>query len=93
MRKIALIGGILISIAASTATLATPQEQCNEAWLQADKDVDGDLSGSELMRYLFAIKKDGRHADAVKDGKIDVDEFMVACKDGVFDDIINTAQK
>jgi hypothetical protein len=93
MQKIALIGGILISVAASTATLATSQEQCNDAWLKADKDVDGDLSGSELMRYLFAVKKDGRHADAVKDGKIDVDEFMAACKDGVFDDLINTAQK
>jgi hypothetical protein len=93
MRKIALIGGILISAAASAAAFATPQEQCNDAWTKADKDVDGDLSGSELMRYLFAIKKDGRHADAVKDGKLDVDEFMTACKDGVFDDIVNTAQK
>jgi hypothetical protein len=93
MQKIALIGGILISMAASTAPLATSQEQCNDAWTKADKDADGDLSGSELMRYLFAIKKDGRHAESVKDGKIDVDEFMVACKDGVFDDVINTAQK
>jgi hypothetical protein len=93
MRKIALIGGILISFAASSASPATTQEQCNDAWLKADKDVDGDLSGSELMRYLFAIKKDGRHNEAVKDGKVDVDEFMAACKDGVFDEIMNTAQK
>ena len=89
MLRLALTGVLLFSAVASTATLAASQDQCNDAWTNADKDVDGDLSGRELTRYLFAIKKDGRHNEAVKDGKIDVDEFMAACKDGVFDDLIN----
>ncbi len=86
MRQLALIGAVLFLPAVSTATLALPsQEQCNEAWSKADKDADGDLSGSEFTRYLIALKKDGRHNEAVKDGKLTVDEFMAACKDGVFE--------
>ncbi len=76
----------------STATLAASQEQCNAAWTKADADADGDLSGAEVTRYLYAIKKDGRHTQAAKDGKITVDEFMAACKDGVFDEIIDKDQ-
>lgn len=86
MQLLALIGVILFSAVASTATLAAPsQEQCNTLWLTADKDTDGDLTGAELTRYLIAIIKDGRHLNAIKDGKLDVDEFMAACKDGVFE--------
>ncbi len=88
MRRLALIGVVLFSPMVSAVTLAAPtQDQCNDAWNQADKDADGDLSGSELTRYLIAIKKDGRHNEAIKDGKITVDEFMAACKDGVFEDM------
>jgi Ca2+-binding EF-hand superfamily protein len=86
MQRLALIGIVLFSPVVSTATLAAPsQEQCNDAWVKADKDADGDLSGSELTRYLIALKKDGRHNEAVKDGKISADEFLAACKDGVFE--------
>ncbi len=86
MQRLALIGIALFSPMFTTATFALPtQEECNAAWNQADKDADGDLSGAELTRYLIALKKDGRHEKAGKDGKIDVDEFMAACKDGVFD--------
>lgn len=86
MQRLALIGVVLFSPMFAAATLAAPtQEECNASWNQADKDADGDLSGTELTRYLIAIIKDGRHNQAVKDGKIDVDEFMAACKDGVFD--------
>jgi Ca2+-binding EF-hand superfamily protein len=86
MHRLALIGVVLFSPVISTATLAAPsQEQCTDAWNKADKDADGDLSGSEFTRYLIAIKKDGRHNEAGKDGKLNVDEFMAACKDGVFE--------
>ncbi len=85
MQWVALIWVALFSAMASTATLAASQEQCNDIWLKADKDADGDLSPSEVTPYLIAIKKDGRHNESAKDGKIDVDEFMAACKDGVFD--------
>ncbi len=67
MQNIALIGGTSISTAASIATLAASQEQCNNAWTKADKDVDGDLSGSELMRYLFATS---RSLDSARGGPI-----------------------
>ena len=86
MHRLALIGLVLFSPVVSTATLAAPtQDQCNDAWNLADKDADGALSGTEFTRYLIAIKKDGRHNEAIKDGKLDVDEFMAACKDGVFE--------
>ena len=86
MRHLTLIGVILSSAVVATVTLAAPsQDECNAAWNRADKDADGDLSGTEVTRYLIAIKKDGRHIEAVKDGKLTVDEFMAACKDGVFE--------
>ncbi len=88
MQPLALIGAISFSIMASTAILAAPsQEQCAADWGRADKDVDGDLSGSEFTRYLIAIRKDGRHSEAGNDGKLTLDEFMAACKDGVFDNM------
>ncbi len=86
MQRLALIGIVLLSPIVPIAAFAAPsQEQCNADWVKADKDADGDLSGSEFTRYLIAIKKDGRYIDAVKDGKLTVDEFMAACKDGVFE--------
>ncbi len=86
MQRLAFIGVALFLPVLANTTLAGPsQEQCNDAWNQADKDADGDLSGSELTRYLIAIKKDGKHNEAIKDGKLTVDEFMAACKDGVFE--------
>jgi hypothetical protein len=92
MQRIALIGVILLSAAASTATLAASQEQCNAEWTKADRDADGDLSGNEITTYLIAMMKEPKHRDAGKDGKITLDEFMAACKDGAFDDIINKAK-
>ena len=86
MRHLTLIGVLLSSAVVATATLAAPsQEECNAAWNRADKDADGDLSGAEFTRYLIALKKDARHTEAIKDGKLTVDEFMAACKDGVFE--------
>ena len=71
MQRLALIGIVLFSPLVTTATLAAPtQDQCNDAWNLADKDADGDLSGSELTRYLIAIKKDGKYNEAIKDGKL-----------------------
>jgi Ca2+-binding EF-hand superfamily protein len=86
MLRIAFAGVAIFSAAVSTAAVAAPSEEdCKAAWVKADKDQDGDLSGGELTWYLVAIKKDGRHAEAAKDGKITEDEFMAACKDGVFE--------
>jgi hypothetical protein len=86
MLRIAFAGIIMLSAAVSTAVVAgQSEEDCKAAWTRADKDQDGDLSGGELTWYLVAIKKDGRHNETVKDGKISQDEFMAACKDGVFE--------
>jgi hypothetical protein len=92
MERIVLIGVILLSAVASTATLAASQEQCSAEWKKADRDLDGDLSGNEITTYLIGIMKDPRHRDAGKDGKITLDEFMAACKDGAFDEVINKAK-
>ncbi len=92
VQRLALIGAVLISTAASTATFAATQEQCNAEWTKADKDVDGDLSSTEVTRHLIAIMKDAKHRGSGKQGKITFDDFMVACKDGVFDAIISKGQ-
>jgi hypothetical protein len=86
MPRIALAGTVIFSAAVSIGAVAAPSEEdCKAAWAKADKDQDGDLSGGELTWYLVSIKKDGRHNEAVKDGKISEGEFMAACKDGVFE--------
>jgi hypothetical protein len=89
MQRLTLIGVVLCAAVASTSTLAASQEQCNAEWIKADKDVDGDLSGNEITRYLIAMMKDAKHRDAAKDGKITFDEFMAACKEGALDEIID----
>jgi hypothetical protein len=91
MLRLALIG-IVLSAVTSTASLAASQEQCNAEWTKADKDADGDLSGNEITRYLIPLMKDARHRESGKDGKITLDEFMAACKDGVFDNILEKSQ-
>jgi hypothetical protein len=88
MRRIALLGTVIVAAVVSTGALAASQEQCNAEWTKADRDADGDLSGNEITPYLIAIMKDPKHRDAGKDGKITLDEFMMACKDGAFDDLI-----
>jgi len=88
MLRIMLAGVVLFSVAVSAAATAAPsEEECRAAFQRADKDQDGDLSGAELTWYLVAIQKDKRHSDSSKDGKISYDEFVAACKDGVFDDM------
>lgn len=88
MLRVALANAVLLSVVFSAIATAAPSgEDCKAAFLKADKDQDGDLSGGELTWYLVAIKKDGRHNEAAKDGKISEAEFLAACKDGVFDDM------
>jgi hypothetical protein len=92
MQRLALIGAVVFSAVGATGGLAASQDQCNLEWTKADKDVDGDLSGNEVTRYLLGMMKDPKHRDGAKDGKITIDEFMAACKDGAFDDLIAKAQ-
>jgi Ca2+-binding EF-hand superfamily protein len=88
MLRILLTGVALFSVVVCAAATAAPsEEECKAAFSRADKDQDGDLSGGELTWYLVAIQKDVRHSASAKDGKISFDEFMAACKEGVFDDM------
>jgi hypothetical protein len=53
-------------------------------WAKADADKNGAIEGAEATKYLAAIKASGKNYDANNDGKLSQDEFMKACKDGVF---------
>jgi hypothetical protein len=91
MLRLAL-GLALFSTVASTAAIAASQEQCDAEWTKADKDLNGYLSPNEVTRYLIALMKHPEHRVSGKAGKVTRDEFIAACKDGAFDDLIAKAQ-
>ncbi len=85
MLKTVLIGVAFLSVAVSATAFAAPSDaDCKAAWDKADTNKDGSVAGDEVTAYLEAIKKSGKSYDANKDGKLSQDEFMKACKDGVF---------
>ncbi len=69
---------------ASVAVAAQTDAECKAAWTKADANNDGVLVGDEAAKFLEAIKKSGKEYDVNGDGKLDRDEFMKACTDGVF---------
>jgi Ca2+-binding EF-hand superfamily protein len=88
MRKQAMkVGGAFLFALAAAASAAASDNECRVAWERADINKDGFVSGSEMTPYLIAIKKDGRHNDAVRDGKLDRNEFLKVCRDGIFEGI------
>ncbi len=67
---------------------AVPSDaQCNAMWLNADAHKNGLLEGDEAIKFLDAIDMSGKIYDANSDRKLDRNEFMGACKDGIFDAI------
>jgi hypothetical protein len=85
MFKIAtLIAAFLIGGCAIAAAEAPSEATCKAMWTKADADKNGSVEGAEAEKYLAAIKKSGKSYDANNDGKLSQDEFMKACKDGVF---------
>ncbi len=85
--KTKVVGVFLFALAATAASAAPSDDECKVAWERADMNKDGFVSGREMTPYLIAIKKDGRHNEVVRDGKLDQNEFMKVCKDGIFDGI------
>ncbi len=81
------VGVLLFAMAAPAAYAASSEDQCRASWERADLNKDGFVSAKEITPYLIAIQKDGRHKEAIKDGKLDQNEFMSVCKDGVFEGI------
>ncbi len=82
------IFGVFLSVVMATAASAAPSDdECKAAWEKADINKDGFVSASEMTPYLIAIKKDRRHNDVVRGGKLNQDDFMRVCKDGVFEGI------
>ena len=78
---------IVIAVVAGFAPLAVAAQsdaECKALWTKADANSDGVLVGDEAAKFLDAIKKSGKSYDANGDGKLDQDEFLKACKDGVF---------
>lgn len=82
--KTRFVAVFLLTVATTTASAAPSDDECKAAWERADINKDGSVSGNEMTPYLIAIKRDGRHNEAVRDGKLDQSEFTRACKDGVF---------
>ena len=85
--KLKFVGVCLFAVAATTVNGAPSDDECKAAWERADINKDGFVSGGEMTPYLIAVKKDGRHNEVVRDGKLDQDEFMKVCKDGIFEGI------
>ena len=85
--KTKYVGVFLFAVATTTAGAAPSDDECKAAWERADINKDGFVSGREMTPYLIEIKKDRRHNETVRDGKLDQNEFMKACKDGVFEGI------
>ncbi len=74
-----VIAGIIIPAAA-----APTDADCKAMWTKADANKDGFVDGAEATKFLAAIKASGKSYDVNNDGKLSQDEFMKACKDGVF---------
>jgi len=72
---------------APLANAAPSDAQCNAMWMKADANKNGLLEGGEAAKFLDAIDKSGKIYDANSDRKLDRNEFMKACKDGIFDSI------
>jgi Ca2+-binding EF-hand superfamily protein len=80
--SMSLIAGIVIPAA------ATPSDaDCKAMWSKADANKDGFVDGAEATKFLTAIKASGKIYDVNNDGKLSQEEFVKACKDGVFDSI------
>ncbi|MGA7324874.1 MAG: EF-hand domain-containing protein [Rhodomicrobium sp.] len=84
LKKATLVTAFLFAGWAIAAADAPSDATCKAMWTKADADKNGSVEGSEAAKYLAAIKKSGKNYDTNKDGKLSQDEFMKACRDGVF---------
>jgi hypothetical protein len=85
MLKKATIAAVFLAAGLVMPSMAAPSDaDCKAMWTKADANKDGVIAGSEATQFLAAIKASGKTYDANNDGKLSQDEFMKACKDGVF---------
>jgi hypothetical protein len=84
IKRVAIVSAFLIAGCAIPAAAAPSDTDCKAMWAKADADKNGVIEGAEATKYLAAIKASGKSYDANNDGKLSQDEFMKACKDGVF---------
>jgi EF hand len=84
IKKAAFLSVFFIAGCFMPATAAPSDADCKAMWTKADADKSGFVDGTEATKYLAAIKASGKSYDANSDGKLSQDEFMKACKDGVF---------
>jgi hypothetical protein len=84
IRIATIVSGLVIAGYVIPAAAAPSDADCKAMWTKADADKNGSVEGAEAAKYLAAIKKSGKTYDADKDGKLSQEEFMKACKDGVF---------
>jgi hypothetical protein len=70
----------------SGAPMAADQAQCEGAWLKADANKDGQLQPEEVANLAPANSSDDAAIQMTED------EFMDACKKGVFDSIFTPQQ-
>jgi hypothetical protein len=85
MFKKAIIAAVFLTAGFAMSALAAPSDaDCKAMWSKADADKSGFVDGAEATKFLAAIKASGKSYDVNNDGKLSQDEFMKACKDGVF---------
>jgi hypothetical protein len=84
IKRATIVSALLIAGCVIPAAAAPSDADCKAMWSKADADKNGVIEGAEATKYMEAIKKSGKSYDANKDGKLTQDEFINACKDGVF---------
>jgi hypothetical protein len=82
--KMRIIAVTILAGLSIPAVAAPSDADCKAMWTKADANKDGFVDGAEATKFLAAIKKSGKSYDANSDSKLSQDEFMKACKDGVF---------
>jgi Ca2+-binding EF-hand superfamily protein len=84
IKRATIVSALLIAGYVIPAAAAPSDADCKAMWTKADADKNGVIEGAEATKFMEAIKKSGKSYDENNDGKLTQDEFMKACKDGVF---------
>ena len=82
MKKLALVAGVVTTLAIPSLASAMTDTECTAAWTKADANGDGVLAAPEGARYLASLRIAEK---PVLDGKLSQAAFLEHCKAGRFD--------
>ncbi len=88
LKKVGLSVALVFAAVSTAAFAGRSDADCQALFERADKDKNGVVSGSEVTPYLIALmKRKDVFYEHAKDGKINRNEFVAACKDGAFENV------